>query len=136
MNVTKNIITDLLPLYYAEECSEDTKRLVEEYLQKNPEMKEQAKYFSQNPLPNQGPQHLTNNDEMKSLKKTRRLLKWRSSVMALAIFFSIAPFSFAYVQGKFYSMISESPVSALIYGGIGICFWITYFVVKRRTNSL
>ena len=107
-----------------------------EYLQKNPEMKEQAKYYSQSPLPNQVPQHLTNNDEMKSLKKTRRLLKWRSSVMALAIFFSIAPFSFAYVQGKFYSMISESPVSALIYGGIGICFWITYFAIKRRTKSL
>jgi len=136
MNVTKNIITDLLPLYFSEECSDDTKLLVEEYLQKNPELKQQAKNLSQNPFPDHIPQILKKEDEMRSLVKTRRLLKWRSSVMALAIFFSIAPFSFAYVQGKFYSMISESPTSALIYGGIGICFWITYFVIKRRTNSV
>jgi hypothetical protein len=136
MNVTKNIITDLLPLYYAEECSDDTKLLVEEYLQKNPELKQQAKNFSQHPLPNHIPLSLNKEDEMKSLVKTRRLLKWRSSVMALAIFFSIAPFSFCYVDGKFHSMIAESPTSALIYGGIGICSWIAYFIVKRRTNSL
>lgn len=136
MNITKNIIIDLLPLYYSEECSNDTKLLVEEYLQKNPEFKQQGKHFSQNSFPNNIPQNLNKEDEMKSLVKTRRLLKWRSSVMALAIFFSIAPFSFGYVQGKFYSMISESPTYALIYGSIGICLWIAYFVMKQKMNNL
>ncbi len=137
MNVTKNIITDLLPLYYAEECSEDTKRLVEEYLQKNPELKEQAKYYSQNPLPKQVPQSLNKNDEMKSLVKTRKLLKVRSFVMGLAILCSLAPFSFHVTEGKFYwLMLTTSTGSALIYGIIAIISWTVYFTLKRKTNSV
>lgn len=137
MNVTKNIITDLLPLYYAEECSEDTKHLVEDYLQKNPELKEQAKYFLQNPLPNQVPQSLNKNDEMKSLVKTRKLLKVRSYVMGFAILCSLAPFSFRFTEGKFsWTILTESPVTALIYGIIAIICWAVYFTLKRKTNSL
>jgi hypothetical protein len=136
MNITKNIINDLLPLYCSEECSNDTKLLVEEYLQKNPELKQQAKQFSQNLFLNHIPQNLNKEDEMKSLVKTQRILKSRSYIMGLAIFFSLAPFSFFYIHGKFYSVITDSPVSALIYSSIGICFWITYFIIKRRTNSL
>ena len=46
MNVTHNVVTDLLPLYLAGEASDDTRVLVEAYLKQNPsfavEVREQA----------------------------------------------------------------------------------------------
>ena len=37
MNVTKEVITDLFPLYAANECSKDSRALVELYLRDNPD---------------------------------------------------------------------------------------------------
>ena len=46
MNVTHHVVTDLLPLYLAGEASDDTRALLEAYLQQNPtfaaEVREQA----------------------------------------------------------------------------------------------
>ncbi len=136
MNITRNIITDLLPLYYSGECSEDTKLLVEKYLQNNPDFRQQANLLSQNPFPDRIPPNLNTDDEMKSLVRTRRLLRIRSYVMASAIFCSLAPFSFFSTEEKFYWLFSYSPTSALIYGILGICLWATYWVVKRKTHNL
>ena len=38
MEVTKDVILDLLPLYSADEASADTRALVEEYLAAHPEL--------------------------------------------------------------------------------------------------
>ena len=38
MNVTKDVILDLLPLYYSDEASNDSRTLVEEQLQQDPEL--------------------------------------------------------------------------------------------------
>ncbi len=38
MNVTKDVILDLLPLYFSDEASPDTRVLVEEHLQQDPEL--------------------------------------------------------------------------------------------------
>ena len=136
MNITRNVITDLLPLYDSGECSDDTKLLVEDFLKKNPDFKQQAKQFSQNPFPSHIPQNLNKEDKMKSLLKTRRLLKWRSYLMGFAIFFSCATFSFVYDQRNIHWIVLSSLNATLFYGTLGIGFWITYFIIKRRTDSL
>ncbi|MBM3761958.1 MAG: zf-HC2 domain-containing protein [Acidobacteria bacterium] len=43
MKVTKDVILDLLPLYQEGEVSADSRRLVEEYLSQDPELKERVK---------------------------------------------------------------------------------------------
>jgi predicted anti-sigma-YlaC factor YlaD len=43
MNVTRDVITDLLPVYFSGEASEDTKRLMEEYFRENPEFERIAR---------------------------------------------------------------------------------------------
>ena len=101
MNVTRDVVIDLLPLYYSKECSRDTKTLVEEYLKTDPDFEKLANRFAQNLLSKSIPQQLSEEDEMKSLSKTRRQLRLRSFILALAIFFSIVPFSFAYTGGSF-----------------------------------
>ncbi|MFZ1977767.1 MAG: hypothetical protein WAV76_07400 [Bacteroidota bacterium] len=136
MNVTRDVIIDLLPLYYSEECSQATKLLVEEYLQKNPDFKQQAKQFAHDPFPKSIPQRLEKDDEMKALIKTRRVLRLRSYLMGFAIFFSCATFSFMYDQGKFHWLVLSSPKDAIIYGTLSICFWIAYLIFRLRTRDL
>ena len=134
MKVTADVVNDLLPLYASGECSGDTKLLVEEFLKANPAMRPPSASM-QATIPSSVPGRLTADDELKSLTATRRRLKIRSSVMGLAIFFSIAPFSFVYTQGKLYSLISESPVSAIVYGSLGVTCWVIYFMMKRISGN-
>lgn len=136
MNVTRDIVIDLLPLYYSKECSRDSKLLVEEFLKTDPDFEKLANRFAQNLLSKSIPQRLNEEDEMKSLSKTRRQLRLRSYLLALAIFFSIVPFSFLYTQGKIYMLLIESPQSALLYGVLGAGFWAWYFILRRKSADL
>ena len=135
MNITREVITDLLPGYFAKECSRESKLLVEEFFKANPEFEHEANEL-RTPFPRIIPPGLTKGDEMKSLGKTRRLLRMRSSILGSAILCSLAPFSFIYTQGKFYWILSESPTSAILYGIAGAALWVSYAVMKRKTNDL
>ncbi len=136
MDITRDIVLDLLPLYVAGECSPDTKRLVAGYLQTHPDLKQQAQQIAANLLPATAPPRLKQDDELKSLQKTRRLLRLRSVLLAGAIFFSLVPFSFGNVNGISFFMLTDSPGSALIYGGIGLGFWIAWYLLRRKMSAL
>ncbi|MGH9734288.1 MAG: hypothetical protein ACRD8A_06845 [Candidatus Acidiferrales bacterium] len=43
MNVTRDVITDLLPVYFSGEASDDTKHLVEDYFRENPDFERIAR---------------------------------------------------------------------------------------------
>jgi hypothetical protein len=136
MNITNEVINDLLPLYFSEECSRDTKQLVGEYLQAHPELEKQVKHFKNNPLPNSQPLSLEKDVEMKALRKTRLLLKIRSFLMGFAIFCTLVPFSFIYTGGTFYWLFQNAPTSALVYALLGIAFWTGYIILKRKSGDL
>ena len=136
MNITSEVITDLLPLYFSGECSADSKALVDDYFTSHPKFAEQAKRIAHNPVPVAIPHPLTDRDEMSALKRTRRRIKRRSYLMGFAIFCSLAPFSFIYTNGKFYWLMSESPTSAVVYLILGAALWVGYFVSKYRSRDI
>ena len=43
MDITRNVILDLLPLYLADEVSADTRALVDKYLESDPQLSNLAK---------------------------------------------------------------------------------------------
>ncbi len=43
MNVTRNVVTDLLPVYFSGEASDDTKLLVEDYFREDPDFERIAR---------------------------------------------------------------------------------------------
>ncbi len=135
MNVTKDIINDLLPLYAAQECSADTRALVEEYLQQNPRLAEEFRRIMKTPLPGAVPP-ARDLAETRSFREARRRLGRRNWLMALAIFFSLAPFSFLYTEGRVWWLLRDAPWSALVYAALGVVFWLLYFVERRRSHSL
>jgi ferric-dicitrate binding protein FerR (iron transport regulator) len=135
MNVTHEIISDLIPLYAANECSADTRALVEEYLRQNPRQAEELRRIMNTPLPGAVPP-ARDLAETLSFREARRRLRRRTWLMALAIFFSLAPFSFIYTDGRLWWFLRDAPWSALAYAALGMVFWILYFVQRHRSRSL
>jgi hypothetical protein len=135
MNVTKEVITDLFPLYVANECSKDSRALVEEYLRENPGQAEELRRVMNTAVPG-GTAPLPGSTEVRSLREARRRVRRQSWLMGLAIFFSLLPFSFLMTGGKIYWLFRESPGTAVVYGAIGAGIWGIFFVVRSRSKIL
>ena len=135
MNVTKEIINDLIPLYVANECSADTRALVEEYLQRNPQQGEELRRIMATSVPAAMPSSRSL-DEVRSFREARRRLRRRSWLMALAIFFSLAPFSFFATGERTWWLLRDAPASAVVYAALAVVFWIIYAVERSRSCSL
>ena len=55
--------------------------------------------------------------------------------MALAIFFSLTPFSFIFSDGHSWWMLRDATGSALVYAVLGVIFWAIYAVERERSNG-
>jgi len=135
MNVTKNVICDLFPLYVANECSVDSRDLVDEYLRKNPGLADELRRIVNTPVPTLATPAGAP-DEVRSLCEARRRVRNQSLLMGLAIFFSLVPFSFLATGERTYWLLFEYPRTALIYGAIGIGCWVAYAIRRRNSKSL
>jgi hypothetical protein len=135
MNVTKEVITDLFPIYAANECSKDTRALVEQYLRDNPEQAEGLRRVMNTPLPG-GTAQLPRSEEVRALREARGRLRRQSWLMGLAIFFSLVPFSFLVTSERIYWLFRESPGSAIVYAVIGAALWGAYFLMRRASGIL
>jgi ferric-dicitrate binding protein FerR (iron transport regulator) len=135
MNVTKEIIADLFPLYLEKECSLDTRALVEEYFQRHPEDARELQRIANTPLPGEAPpaQGL---DEARSLREARRIVRRRSWVLGFAICFSLAPFSILFTGERTSWLLREAPGTALTYGLLALVCWIVWTVMRSRPGSL
>jgi hypothetical protein len=84
MEITRNVILDLLPLYLADEISPDTRALVEKYLETDPELTELAnKQKSVMGMLGDIPIPLTEEDKLKAYKKSKWLLAL--TIVAVAV---------------------------------------------------
>ena len=135
MNVTKEVINDLYPLYVEKECGADTRTLVEEYLQRNPQHAEELRRVMSAPFPGAVPP-AKNLEEVQSLREARRRVRRRSWLLGFSLFLSLTPLSVLHTGGKTYWLFLESPVTALIDGALAVVCWIAYAVMRNRSNSL
>ncbi len=136
MTITKNIIIDLLPAYLSGDASDDTKRLVEEYLRTDPSIAQTLREASEPPVPRDAHPPIPTDVQLASLMRTRSLIRIRSWVMAFAIFFTLVPFSFLHKAGTTYWLFLESPTSAGVYFFLGLSCWIAYAVLRHRSRDL
>ena len=85
MDITRNVILDLLPLYLADEVSADTRALVDKYLESDPQLANLAKQSAEMELPGDIPVPLTEEDKMKAYRKTRWLMAFYIVILAFFI---------------------------------------------------
>ena len=82
MEITRNVILDLLPLYLANEVSADTRALIEKYLETDPELANVVKRSAAMESPGDIPVPLTQDNKMKTYRKARRLIILRTIILA------------------------------------------------------
>ena len=85
MEITRDIILDLLPLYLADEVSADTRSLVESYLESDPELAEKVARSAEMELPDEIPVTLNKEDKMDAYKEAQQWLLLRTVVLAVII---------------------------------------------------
>jgi len=137
MNITKDVIADLYPLYAEQECSPDTRALVDEYLRQHPQEADELQRVMKGRLPSR-PAPAPSLEEVKALKEARRRVRLRGFVMGFAIFFSLAIFSVQVDNNgsKVHWLLLESPSEAGIFAVAGAVLWWIYFAIRNRSNSL
>jgi hypothetical protein len=87
--ITRNILLDLIPVYLAGEASEDTRKLVEKYLETDKElakMVEQSQTFN---LPGDVPVAVNQDQALQLYMQSKRLNTFRTIALAMIISFSI-----------------------------------------------
>jgi hypothetical protein len=133
MQLTEDVILDLMPLYLGNAASAQTRKLVEQYLVEHPAMAAQAVHKAHE----EGRESMRN--ELTALRRTRSALRQRDFNMAFAIACTAAPFSFWYdgVHGgsKGWLMIRDLPSLGLAFWAAAIGFWVGYAIWQRRTRA-
>lgn len=82
MKITRNVILDLLPLYLADEVSEDTHILVEQYLKTDKQLAQIAKKSTEMESKVDIPAPITEDDKMKAYRKAKRLIILHTIILA------------------------------------------------------
>ena len=89
MEVTRNVILDLLPLYLADEVSEDTRILVNKYLEVDMELAEIAKQKLNDHLLRDFPAPNASDRELQLYREAKNLMFWRTVIIAAVITFAL-----------------------------------------------
>jgi hypothetical protein len=118
MNVSRDVITDLLPLYLAGEASADTRALVEAFFQADPEFARLA--VQPAPVFAQPPPAISGDSELQALRSTQALLRRRTLLLAFALFFSLFSVAFRFDHQGAYWLWSDQPILGAVCLGLGL----------------
>jgi anti-sigma factor RsiW len=136
MNITRDVVADLLPAYLSGEASADTKALIEELAARDPEIAglvASASMERTDVMP--ASVALPPNLEHDIVTRTRALLRRRSWALALALFFTALPFVFAFDRdGVTFFMMRDEPGSRLFLLA-GAWLWFDYIRQSRRLRA-
>ena len=134
MNIPREVILDLLPVYLAGEASPETRAWLEQYLARDPELadrvrRQRSESFNDSSLP-----HVPPELELRALKRTRRLmtqLRWlfglamAFSAVALALEISFRPIRVRLLLLDYPTQLGPCLV-------LGIACWTAYFLLRHR----
>ena len=125
MKVTRDVILDLWPLYESGEASAETRALVEQYLQEDPEFASLVRENGGSKALRPTPLTLPRDSEMETLLRTQQLLSYRRSALLLGLTLLATS---AYL--RFYRMVllSVSVLSLLV--------WLVLMLFGRRLFRL
>lgn len=135
MNITREVVTDLLPSYFSGEASSDTKSLVEEFFRDNPDFERTARSAG-SPLETlrvappvaAGPEK-----EKRDLESIRCGLDRRKWLFAVSLFLTLSPLSFYFTHGHLVPlMVGDALWEAAFDWSMAALFWFLYFAHPRR----
>jgi xanthine/uracil/vitamin C permease (AzgA family) len=132
MNVTREIVKDLLPLYVAGEAGVESRAAVEEWLRHDPELARMAEVLRDDFAP-PPPAGMPQTSGQAALSATKALLRRRSWLLALALLFTGVPMSFAWDStGLRFFMLRDAPLVSSISLAAAVGLWIAFGALTRR----
>lgn len=140
MNVTREVILDLLPVYLSGEASVATRALIEDFLKQDPELAKKIRSEWMEKMSTAAPSVLPPELELRSFRRTRSLLGWQRWLMGFGIFFTAFVLSneFKTEDGhivEFHFLLRDYPLELGICLVLGLACWIAYFSIRRRLRT-
>jgi hypothetical protein len=133
MQVTRDIVIDLLPLYLADDVSDDTRKLVEHYLENDPKLQLMVREMQQISPLTDIPIPLNEEHEVKTFQKIKRLTFQHNLFLSLALGFSFIWF------GGIILLNFDDDWTAVIAGPafvLAIIFWIAFVNANKQLNKI
>ena len=130
MNVTPNVVKDLLTVYLAGEAHADTRELVEEWLRNNPDVAQQVERARHTTLPAVAMPPPT--AEKQALDRTRRRWRIRWIVLGTAVYFSTLPLSVTFNRSGFQGLLLDSWPERIVVLIVAATLWASYVLLSRR----
>ena len=140
MNITRGVVTDLLPVYFSGDASDDTKSLVEDYFRQNPDFERLARSAG-TPLETlraTPPVAADSEKEKRDIESVRCGLERRKWLFGLSLFLTLSPFWFYFTHGHLASLIvGDNLWKAAFDWSMAALFWFLYLAhLRRRAASL
>jgi len=134
VKVTREVIYDLLPAYFAGDASDDTRALIEAYFETDPEFARMASRFQSLIAERPGPGAAADARERETFACARAAVELPQKTLAAAIacgFVSLVAFGFALVTsngrlGPFHPGI----VLGVVFAVMGVLFCVLSFRIK------
>ncbi len=141
MNVTRQVIDDLLPAYLSGEASADTRTLVDEFLQHHQDVADlvarcRNDHTELDDLLTGADMTLSPDHETSTLSRTKALLQRRAWLFALALAFTLIPVSLTFDGGRItWMMVRDVPRVAMMYWTGALAFWAALWMTNRRLRA-
>jgi hypothetical protein len=137
MNVTREVILDLIPVYLAGEASPATRALIDEYLRQDPELAQRVRTLSADSLATITQPPLSSDIELRSLRRARALIGWQKWLFGLGITFTALSLTseISFEKGhlrEFHFLISDYPAQFGAFATLALICWISYYAIRRR----
>jgi hypothetical protein len=133
MNITRDVVRDLVAVCLAGEASADTRALVEDWLRSDPELAAQVDRARGLDLPVVAAPEPT--AEKRAFDRTRRLLRGRSVVLGTAIYFSTLPLTVTFGSNGFHGLLLDDWPARIPALAVAAGMWAIYWRMSRRLGA-
>src|SRR6185312_1977615 len=129
MKLEREVIIDLLPVYFSGEASPATRALVEEYFRQNPDFERTARgtggALDVLKVPPAAPKE---EQEKAALERSRETLQTRTSFFWIAVCYTVLLLLFKVRDHRpVFIMFEEKPTAGVIFASLAVFFWSGYF---------
>jgi len=139
MKITRDVVTDLLPAYFSEEASADSRALIKEFFAADPEFEQMARTLAnareriEVATPAQDSEA-----EKETLRKTRAMLHSRNAWFAFGIAYLLASLLSLPRHGHWWILFRENPFAAKFFFLFGLlcCGLSLFFNWRLRKTGL
>jgi hypothetical protein len=126
MSVHENVILDLLPTVRSGQASAESRQLVEQFLEANPQI---ARFAALMPTPDPAL-------ELRALQRTRNEIGRIGWMKGWALFFSLLPLSFMIDDSRFRFLFGDYPIVMAGLWAVAVIFWIQVYQYRRLSRTL